>query len=116
MSTPLTVLTEDEQLFRASCRAFAEQRIKPLVRKMDEDAKLDSSIFPQLFELGLMGIHIPEEFGGAGGSFFQSVIAVEEISRVDASFGVFVDVQNTLVNNAVMRWGNGEQKKKYLPK
>ena len=115
MSTPLTVLSEDEQLFRASCRAFAEQRIKPLVRKMDEEAKLDSSIFAELFELGLMGIHIPEEFGGAGGSFFQSVIAVEEISRVDASFGVFVDVQNTLVNNAVMRWGTAEQKKKYLP-
>jgi butyryl-CoA dehydrogenase/short/branched chain acyl-CoA dehydrogenase len=116
MSTPLTVLTEDEQLFRGSCRAFAEQRIKPLVRKMDEVAKLDSSIFAELFEMGLMGIHIPEEFGGAGGSFFMSVIAVEEISRVDASFGVFVDVQNTLVNNAVMRWGSAEQKKTHLPK
>src|SRR3954470_1595572 len=116
MSTPLTVLNDDEQLFQSSCRAFAEERIKPHVRRMDEEAKLDASIIPELFGLGLMGIHIPDEFGGANGSFFMSVIAVEEISRVDASFGVFVDVQNTLVNNAVMRWGNAEQKKKYLPK
>src|SRR5207344_2338791 len=91
-------------------------RIKPQVRRMDEEAKLDASIFPELFGLGLMGIHIPEEFGGANGSFFMSVIAVEEISRVDGSFGVFVDVQNTLVNNAILRWGNAEQKQKYLPK
>lgn len=116
MSTPLTVLSDDEQLFRRSCRAFAEERIKPHVRRMDEEAKLDASIVPELFGLGLMGIHIADEFGGANGSFFMSVIAVEEISRVDASFGVFVDVQNTLVNNAIMRWGNAEQKKKYLPK
>jgi butyryl-CoA dehydrogenase/short/branched chain acyl-CoA dehydrogenase len=114
MSTPLTVLSDDEQLFQSSCRAFAEERIKPHVRRMDDEAKLDASIIPELFGLGLMGIHIPDEFGGADGSFFMSVIAVEEISRVDASFGVFVDVQNTLVNNAVMRWGNAEQKKKYL--
>jgi butyryl-CoA dehydrogenase/short/branched chain acyl-CoA dehydrogenase len=116
MSTPLTVLSEDEQLFRDSCRSFAEERIQPLVRKMDEDAKLEQSIIPQLFELGLMGIHIPEDFGGGSGSFFMSVLAVEELSRVDASFGVFVDVQNTLVNNAIMRWANDEQKKKYLPR
>ena len=116
MSTPLTVLSDDEQLFQSSCRAFAEERIKPQVRRMDEEAKLDASIIPELFGLGLMGIHIPDEFGGANGSFFMSVIAVEEISRVDASFGVFVDVQNTLVNNAIMRWGNAEQKKEYLPK
>jgi short/branched chain acyl-CoA dehydrogenase len=116
MSTPLTVLSEDEQLFRSSCRAFAEERIKPYVRRMDEEGKLDASIIPELFGLGLMGIHIADEYGGANGSFFMSVIAVEEISRVDASFGVFVDVQNTLVNNAIMRWGSGEQKKKYLPR
>jgi len=116
MSTPLTVLSDDEQLFRSSCRAFAEERIKPHVRRMDDEAKLDASIFPELFSLGLMGIHIPDEFGGADGSFFMSVIAVEEISRVDGSFGVFVDVQNTLVNNAVLRWGTAEQRKKYLPK
>ena len=116
MSTPLTVLSDDEQLFQSSCRAFAEERIKPQVRRMDEEAKLDASIIPELFGLGLMGIHIPNEFGGANGSFFMSVIAVEEISRVDASFGVFVDVQNTLVNNAILRWGNAEQQRKYLPK
>src|SRR6201988_3661361 len=116
MSTPLTVLSEDEQLFRDSCRSFAEEQIQPLVHKMDEEAKLDPTIIPHLFDLGLMGIHIPDEFGGSAGSFFMSVLAVEEISRVDASFGVFVDVQNTLVNNAIMRWANGAQKKKYLPR
>ena len=101
---PLTTLSEDEQLFRDSCRSFAEGRIKPLVRKMDEEAKLDRSVI------------VPEELGGGGGSFFMSVLAVEEISRVDASFGVFIDVQNTLVNNALMRWANDEQKRKYLPR
>jgi butyryl-CoA dehydrogenase/short/branched chain acyl-CoA dehydrogenase len=114
--TSLTTLSEDEQLFRDSCRKFAEECIQPLVRKMDEEARLEESIIPQLFELGLMGIHIPEDFGGAAGSFFMSVLAVEEISRVDASFGVFIDVQNTLVNNAIMRWANDAQKKKYLPR
>jgi len=116
MSTPLTVLSDDEQLFRDSCRSFAEDRIKPLVHKMDEEAKLDKGIIPELFDLGLMGIHIPEDLGGASGSFFMSVLAVEEISRVDASFGVFIDVQNTLVNNAIMRWANDDQKKNYLPR
>jgi butyryl-CoA dehydrogenase/short/branched chain acyl-CoA dehydrogenase len=82
---------------------------------MDDEAKLDPAIIPALFELGLMGIHIPEEFDGGAGSFFMSILAVEEISRVDASFGVFIDVQNTLVNNAIMRWGNGDQKRQYLP-
>src|SRR5262247_4610756 len=116
MSIPLTVLSEDEELFRDSCRAFAEERIKPLVRKMDEEAKLEKSIIPALFDLGLMGIHVPEEFGGSSGSFFMSVLAVEEISRVDASFGVFIDVQNTLVNNAIMRWATDDQKREYLPR
>src|SRR5438093_884513 len=116
MSVPLTVLSEDEQLFRKACREFAEGRIQPLVRKMDEEAKLEKSVIPELFDLGLMGIHIPEEFGGASGSFFMSVLAVEEISRVDASFGVFIDVQNTLVNNAIMRWGNDGQKRTFLPR
>jgi len=116
MSTPLTVLSEDEQLFRDSCRSFAEERIRPLVHKMDEEAKLDPSVIPNLFDLGLMGIHIPQEFGGSEGSFFMSILAVEEISRVDASFGVFIDVQNTLVNNAIMRWATDEQKRTYLPR
>lgn len=114
--TPLTTLTEDERMFRDTCRSFAEERIRPHVHRMDQEAKLDPGIIPELFELGLMGIHIPETYGGAGGSFFMSVLAVEEISRVDASFGVFVDVQNTLVNNAVLRWGNEDQKKKHMPR
>ena len=113
---PLTLLSEDEELFRDSCRAFAEDRIRPLVPRMDEEAKLDAAIISELFALGLMGVHIDEEHGGSGGSFFLSILAVEEISRVDASFGVFVDVQNTLVNNAIMRWGNDKQKTRYLPR
>ena len=113
---PLTVLSEEEQLFRDSCRSFAEERIRPHVRQMDEEAKLETSLIPELFDLGLMGIHVPEQQGGAGGSFFMSVLAVEEISRVDASFGVFIDVQNTLVNNAIMRWATDAQKTQYLPR
>jgi len=115
MSVPLTVLSDDENLFRDSCRGFAEERIKPLVHEMDEKAKLDADIIPELFRLGVMGIQIPEEFDGSAGSFFMSVLAVEEISRIDASFGVFIDVQNTLMNNAIMRWAGDDQKKKYLP-
>src|SRR5688572_4128835 len=114
--TPLTLLSDDEQMFRSSCRAFAEEQIKPLVARMDEEGRLEGAIFPSLFALGLMGIHIPEQFGGAGGTFFMSVIAVEELSRIDGSFGVFVDVQNTLVNNAIMRWATEQQKQKYLPR
>src|SRR5438552_13915415 len=90
---PLTTLSEDEQLFRDSCRSFAEGRIQPFVRKMDEEAKLEPSLIPELFDLGLMAIHVPEEFGGGAGSFFMSVLAVEEISRVDALFGVFINMQ-----------------------
>lgn len=114
--TPLTELTEDETLFRSMVREFAENEIRPHVSRMDQEAKLEQSLIPKFFELGLMGIEIPEEFGGAGASFFMATLAVEEISRVDASFGVFMDVQNTLVNNALMRWANEEQRKKYLPK
>ena len=111
---PLTVLSEDEELFRDSCRDFSEEQIRPLVRKMDDEAKLDPGIISQLFDLGLMGIHIDDELGGAGGSIFMSVLAVEEISRVDASFGVMVDVQNTLVNNALLRWADEEQKQRFV--
>jgi butyryl-CoA dehydrogenase/short/branched chain acyl-CoA dehydrogenase len=114
--TPLTLLAEDERMFRDICRSFAEEQIKPHVRRMDDEAKLDPALIPGLFELGLMGIHVPESFGGSGGTFFMSVLAVEEISRVDASFGVFVDVQNTLVNNAIMRWATEEQKREHLPR
>jgi len=111
---PLTTLSEDEQMFRASVREFAEGEIRKRVEEMDEQGHLDPALMKQCFDLGLMGIETPEEFGGAGGSFFQAILAVEELSRVDASVGVFVDVQNTLVNNALIRWGNPEQKQKYL--
>ncbi|MDT4896612.1 MAG: hypothetical protein QOH25_1689 [Acidobacteriota bacterium] len=111
---PLTTLSEEEEMFRASVREFATGELRPRVEEMDEQGKLDPALVRQCFELGLMGIETPEEYGGAGASFFTAIIGVEELSRVDASVGVFVDVQNTLVNNALIRWGNVEQKKKYL--
>jgi alkylation response protein AidB-like acyl-CoA dehydrogenase len=111
---PLTSLSEDEQMFRQSVREFAEGEIRKRVKEMDEQAHLDPALAKQCFDLGLMGIETPEEYNGAGGTFFQAILAVEELSRVDASLGVFVDVQNTLVNNALVRWGNPDQKKKYL--
>src|SRR5919205_4552111 len=112
--SPLTALTEDETMFRSSVREFAEGELRPRVEHMDEAAKLDPAIIKQCFDLGLMGIETPEEYGGAGANFFTAILAVEELSRVDASVGVFVDVQNTLVNNAFIRWGTNEQKEKYL--
>src|SRR6184192_300142 len=112
---PLTTLSEDEQMFRDSVREFAEGEIRKRVEEMDEQGHLDSALMKQCFDLGLMGIETPEEFGGAGASFFTAILAVEELSRVDASVGVLVDVQNTLVNNALIRWGNPEQKERYLP-
>jgi alkylation response protein AidB-like acyl-CoA dehydrogenase len=114
--TPLTALTEDEQLFRDNIRQFAEEAVRPLVREMDEKAVFDHGLIEQFFKLGIMGIEIPEQFGGGAGTFFEAILAVEELSRVDASAGVVVDVQNTLVNNALLRWGTDEQKKRYLPK
>jgi len=112
---PLVALTEDEQLFRDNIRQFAEESIRPKVREMDEKAVFDHSLIDQFFQLGIMGIEVPEQFGGAAGKFFESILAVEEISKVDPSAGVIVDVQNTLVNNALLRWGNDEQKRRYLP-
>ncbi|HSS22788.1 MAG TPA: acyl-CoA dehydrogenase [Pyrinomonadaceae bacterium] len=112
---PLTTLSEEEEMFRSSVREFAEGELRPRVEQMDEHGKLDPALIKQCFDLGLMSIETPEEFGGAGSSFFTAILAVEELSRVDASVGVLVDVQNTLVNNAFMRWGNPEQKAKYLP-
>ncbi len=114
--TPLTVLSEDEEMFRASVREFAEGEIRPRVEEMEQHAKLDPALIKHCFDLGLMGIETPEEYGGAGASFFTAIIAVEEVSRVDPSVGVLVDVQNTLVNNAVLRYGNDEQKRKHLPR
>jgi butyryl-CoA dehydrogenase/short/branched chain acyl-CoA dehydrogenase len=112
----LLALSEDEQLLRDSVRKFADEAVRPLAREMDEKGVFDHSLIEQFFALGLMGIGVPEQYGGGGGSFFEAVLAVEELSRVDPSAGVIVDVQNTLVNNAVLRWGSEEQKQRYLPK
>ena len=113
---PLVALTEDEVLFRDNIRQFAEEKIRPLSKEMDEKGVFEHALIEQFFQLGLMGIEIPEGLGGGGGSFFEAVLAVEELSRVDASAGVIVDVQNTLVNNAILRWGSDEQKKRYCPR
>ncbi len=112
---PLTQLTEDEQMLRDAAAEFADTMIKPKVHEMDEAAKLDEDLIKQFFDMGFMGIEIPEEYQGGGGSFFMSIVAIEQISRVDASVGVFMDVQNTLVNNAFLNWGTDEVKKKFLP-
>jgi alkylation response protein AidB-like acyl-CoA dehydrogenase len=114
--TPLTTLAEDEVLFRDSVRAFAEAEVRPLVREMDEHAKIPRPLIDRLFDLGVMGIEVPDTYGGSDGRFFHSVLAVEELSRIDPSVGVLVDVQNTLVINALLRWGNDDVKRKYLPK
>ncbi len=113
---PLVQLTEDEVLFRDNVRQFAEEAVRPHVKEMDEKGVFEHSLIEQFHQLGLMGIEVPEEYGGGGGTFFEAILAVEEMSRVDASAGVIVDVQNTLVNNALLRWGNADQKKRYLPK
>ena len=113
---PLTLLSEDEQLFRSTVRQFAQENIAPLVRTMDEQQHFHADLIPQLFNLGLMGIEIPIEYGGSGGTFFEAILAVEEISAVDPSVGVLIDVQNTLCINALLRWGTPEQKKVYLPR
>jgi len=114
--TPLNSLTDDEILFRDNIHQFAEEKVRPLVKEMDENAVFDHGLVEQFFQLGLMGIEVPEQYGGGAGTFFEAILAVEELSRVDASAGVVVDVQNTLVNNAFLRWGSDEQKKRYLPK
>lgn len=112
---PLTKLTEDEQMLKDAAAEFANTIIKPKVEEMDEKAKLDPDLVRQFFEMGLMGIEVPEKYQGGGGTFFMSILAIEEISKVDASAAVFMDVQNTLVNNAFLRWGSEETKQKYLP-
>jgi butyryl-CoA dehydrogenase/short/branched chain acyl-CoA dehydrogenase len=114
--SPLTRFTEDEILFRDNIRQFAEDKVRPLVKEMDEKGIFEKDLIHQFFQLGLMGIEIPEEYGGSGAKFFEAILAVEELSRVDASAGVVVDVQNTLVNNALMRWTTEDQKKRYLPR
>src|SRR3982750_3784378 len=113
---PLTALSEEERFFQSTVRKFARDDIRPYVREMDDACVFRKDIIRQFFELGLMGIEIPEEFGGQGGTFFQAVLAVEELSAVDPSAGVIVDVQNTICNNALLRWATVEQKARYLPR
>ena len=115
-SPPLTEFAEDERIFRDTVRSFAEVQVQPLVREMDEQATIPRHLIDQLFELGVMGIEIPETYGGSGGRFFHAVLAVEELSRVDPSVGVLVDVQNTLVVNALLRWGTEDLRQRYLPR
>src|SRR5271170_4946544 len=113
---PLTVLNEEEKMFQATIRRFARERIGPHVRAMDEASLFRADLLREMFELGLMGIEIPEEYGGQGGDFFQAVLAVEALAGVDPSAAVIVDVQNTIANNVIIRWGNDHQKRRYLPK
>jgi len=111
---PLTQLTEDEQMLKEATADFAQSSIAPLVHKMDEQAKLEQSLIDECFEMGLMGVEIPEKYDGAGGTFMMSIVAIEQLSRVDASVGVFMDVQNTLVNNAFLNFGSDDIQAKYL--
>lgn len=111
---PLTLLSDEEKMFQESVREFAVEKIRPLVHQMDHDAAMSKDLISAFFDLGIMGIEVPDEFGGAGSTFFNAVLVVEELSHVDASCGVLVDVQNTLVNNAIINWGSQDQKSKYL--
>jgi alkylation response protein AidB-like acyl-CoA dehydrogenase len=113
---PVTQLSDEEQLFRDTVRKFARQQIAPHVREMDESCVFRKDLLRQFFELGLMGIEIPEEFGGSGGSFFQCILAIEELSAVDPSAGVIVDVQNTIVNNVFLHYASDDLKRRYLPR
>jgi len=115
-ATPLTVLSEEEQMFRDAVADFAESEVRPRVAAMERAAAIDPTLVPKLFELGLMGIEIPERFGGAGGGLFMTTLAVEELSAVDASAAIFVDVQNTLVIEPFLQWASEEQQARYLPK
>ena len=113
---PLTLFSEDEQMFRDAVAAFANDEVRPRVQQMERSAKIDPELFPKYFELGLMGIEVPEQYGGAGGSLAMVAIAVEEISKVDASAAIVCDVQNTLVNYPIARYGNDDQRARYLPR
>ena len=113
---PLTALTEEERMFQAAAREFAENEIRPHVAAMDRQGVFDHELIQQFFAHGYMSIDVPESYGGSGGTFFMAILAIEEFSRVDASAGVVIDVQNTLVSNALRRWGNEAQKKKFLPR
>jgi alkylation response protein AidB-like acyl-CoA dehydrogenase len=114
--TPLTTLTDDEKMFAEAFADFFREQVGPLVRSMDKNQKIDPGLIESFFQMGLMGIEVPEEFGGAGGSFFMSILAIEEAAVVDPSISVFIDVQNTLVINALRKWGNDEQRARYFPR
>jgi len=116
MTTPLTCLSDDETMFRDAVRDFAASEVRPLVEKMERAAQFDRSLIPKFAELGLMGIDVPEQLGGAGGSFFMTVLAVEELAAVDASTAILVDVQNTLANAPLLDWASDDLKHRYLPK
>ena len=116
MSLPLTHLNDEEQLFKENVASFCQRKLAPHVAEMDDKGKFRKDILEAFFKLGLMGIEIPDNYGGSGTNFFMSILAVEELSAVDASAGVIVDVQNTLVNNALLRWGTVQQKNTYLPR
>ncbi|MGA2599471.1 MAG: acyl-CoA dehydrogenase [Bryobacteraceae bacterium] len=116
IATPLTVLSEEETMFRDVVRKFARERIAPHVRDMDAAGVFRKDLLHEMFDLGLMGIEIPEEFGGQGGNFFLSILAIEALAEVDPSAAVIVDVQNTIANNVILRWGNADQKKRYMPR
>jgi len=113
---PLTRLSEEESIFADSVRAFAEQRLRPIAAEMDRENHLRPEVLPWLFEMGLMGIEIPEAHGGAGASFFMSILAIEELARVDPAVAVVCDVQNTLLINALRRWGSKEQQERLFPR
>ncbi|HEX9894345.1 MAG TPA: acyl-CoA dehydrogenase family protein, partial [Gemmatimonadales bacterium] len=113
---PLSTLSEEEAMFREAVRDFAESEIRPHVTEMDEAGHFRPELIAKFFEMGLMGIEIPELYGGAGSSIFMAGLAIEELARVDASAAIYVDVQNTLCNNALLRWASDEQKQRYLPR
>jgi alkylation response protein AidB-like acyl-CoA dehydrogenase len=115
-AAPLTQLSEEEGMFQATVRRFAAERLAPHVRAMDDAGVFRKELLAELFELGLMAVDVPEEYGGQGGSFFQTILAIEELAKVDPSASVIVDVQNTLFNNALVRWGNDDQRRRWLPR
>ena len=113
---PLSLLSEEESMFRDAVRDFAESEIRPHVHEMDEAGEFRPDLITRFFEMGLMGIEVPEQYGGAGGTILMASVGIEELARVDASAAIYVDVQNTLCNNALLRWANDEQKQRFLPR
>ena len=113
---PLTVLSEDEELFRDAVAGFAANEVRPRVSAMERAGKFDPALIAKYFEMGLMGIEVPEQYGGAAGSLFMVALAVEEVSKVDAAAAILIDVQNTLVNYPIARYGSDALKAKYLPR